>query len=436
MSDYRRTHQHGDGDDKKKSNERKSNPFGMPSMSQAEAVTSVPVSTVARSMAVSARSGIGTPFGVQSSGVGPMLPGPSKMQAKMFSTPVEKNIKSVSDSPVLAQAKKWVNERSLPTLPPFHPLERTAVFLPDMASHPTDVACRIVECLKTMSITVTYDSVKAKAKCTTSDGYVEFRIRLYRGRNLYSHGVIVEVQRRYGFSLEYMQIVRNILDVAEGKIVQDPNPIVSPLPVSEEDDLYSEDSDFGLGFASNMLCKENATRSANFIGIEWLCSRTDPVRIGKNLALRVSEKIMLSNEETTSDVRNVIMDLIRREGRFSPQVYARFVEDSFLVSLRSRALTIMANAISNLSNAKISVSVPDDIISVLMEDLKSASSVPNDAFLAAKSIHALMRMAGNDWLYDIPSLRGNLSAARTIGHASHAALAKETEDCMMALESH
>lgn len=428
MSDHRRTYHHGDGGDKKKSNERKSNPFGMPSMSQAEAVTSVPGSTVARSMAVGARAGIGAPFGVHSSGIGPMIPGHSKMK------PTSAGVKSAPDSAVQALAKQWVDERSLPTLPPFHPLERTAVFLPDMSSNPTGVACRIIECLKVMSITATYDSEKAKAKCTTSDGHVEFRIRLYRGRNLYSHGMIVEVQRRYGFSLEYMQIVRNILDVAEGKAVQDPNPLVSALPL--EDDSSTEHSDFGLGFAANMLCKENATRSANFIGVEWLCSRTDPVRIGRTLALRASEKIMTSNDETTCDVRNVIMDLIRREGRFSPQVYARFVEDSFLVSLRSRALTIMANALTNLSNATISVSVPDDIISVLMEDLKGASTVPNDAFLAAKSIHALMRMPGNEWLYDIPQLRGNLSVARNIGQVSHAALAKETEDCIVALESH
>jgi len=431
MSDHRRTYQHSDGNDKKKSNERKSNPFGMPSMSEAEAVTSVPGSTVARSMAVGARAGIGAPFGVQSSGVGPMIPGLSKAQL----TPVGKSVKSASDSAVQALAKQWVDERSLPTLPPFHPLERTAVFLPDMSSNPTGVARRIIECLKVMSITATYDSEKAKAKCTTSDGHVEFRIRLYRGRNLYSHGMIVEVQRRYGFSLEYMQIVRNILDVAEGKVVQDPNPVVSDLPIVE-DDSNTEDSDFGLGFASNMLCKENATRSANFIGVEWLCSRTDPVRIGRTLALRASEKIMISNDETTRDVRNVIMELIRREGRFSPHVYERFVDDSFLVSLRSRALTIMSNAVNNLSNANIPVSVPNGIISVLMDDLKGASSVPNDAYLAAKSIHALMRMPGNDWLYDIPQLRGNLSSARNIGQASHAALAKETEDCIVVLESH
>jgi len=431
MSDNRRTFQHGDGGGKRKPNEKKSNPFGMPTREEAEGVTSTSGSTVARSMAVGARAGIGVPFGLRS----PNFGAPLGMQPELSKMQPASVRKSAPLSAVQLLVKKWVNEESLPTLPPFHPLERTAVFLPDMASNPPVVAGRIIDCLKAMNIKADYDILKAKAKCTTSDGHVEFRIRLYRGRNLYSHGMIVEVQRRYGFSLEYVHVVRNILDVAEGKTVQDPNPVVSALPVSE-DDSQMNDTDFGLGFASNMLCKDGATRSANFIGVEWLCSRTDPARIGRNLALRASEKIMLSNDEITRDVRNVVMELIRREGRFSPQVYERFAEDTFLVSLRSRTLTIMANALSNLSDAQQSVSVPDDIISILMEDLKGAPDVPNDAFLAAKSIHALVRMPGNEWIYKISSLLSNLTVARNIGQASHAALAKETDDCIMALASH
>ena len=80
-------------------------------------------------------------------------------------------------------------------------------------------------------------------------------------------------------------------------------------------------TDFVIGFNSNMLCKDCATRSANFIGVEWLCSRTDPARIARPLALCVLDKIMLLINEITRDVWNAVMESIRCEGRFSLQVY-------------------------------------------------------------------------------------------------------------------
>ena len=168
---------------------------------------------------------------------------------------------------------------------------------------------------------------------------------------MYSHGILVKIQRQYGFSFKYVHVVRNILNVAKAKIVQNPNPVVLVLPVSE-DDSQINGTDFGSGFASNMLCKDGATISANFIGVEWLCSRIDPARIARDLSLRVSDKIILSNDEFTRGVGNVVMELICREGRFSLQVYERFAKDTFLVSLRSHDLTIMVNAPSNLSDAQ------------------------------------------------------------------------------------
>ena len=108
---------------------------------------------------------------------------------------------------------------------------------------------------------------------------------------------------------------------------------------------------------------------------------------------------MLSNDVIMRDVWNVVMELIRCKGRLSLQVYERFAKDTFLASLRSRVLTIMANTLSNLSDAQQSVSVPDNIISILIEDLKGSLDVPNDAFLAVKSIHALLRQERNDNIF-------------------------------------
>ena len=64
---------------------------------------------------------------------------------------------------------------------------------------------------------VIYDNSKARASCVSSDG-VDFRVKLYRGKCKFSHGIIVEIQRREGLSPSYHFDVIGILDAAEGKM--------------------------------------------------------------------------------------------------------------------------------------------------------------------------------------------------------------------------
>lgn len=78
------------------------------------------------------------------------------------------------------------------------------------------MAAQITTALQARSIDATFDGQNAKVDCVSKTG-VEFRIRLYRGRDKYSHGIIAEVQRRMGFDVSYAQDVFAILDAAEGK---------------------------------------------------------------------------------------------------------------------------------------------------------------------------------------------------------------------------
>ena len=109
-----------------------------------------------------------------------------------------------------------------PILPEFHPLERSSVFVPH--TRPSEVSSRVSDVLRERSIEATYDNAKAKARCVTAD-QVEFRVFLYRGQKKYSHGIIVEVQRRYGASTSFIGDVRAILDAAEGKVPPPPPPM-------------------------------------------------------------------------------------------------------------------------------------------------------------------------------------------------------------------
>ena len=80
------------------------------------------------------------------------------------------------------------------------------------------VVSRICDTMESRSFKVViYENSKARASCVSSDG-VDFRVKLYRGKCKFSHGIIVEIQRREGLSPSYHFDVIGILDAAEGKM--------------------------------------------------------------------------------------------------------------------------------------------------------------------------------------------------------------------------
>jgi len=109
------------------------------------------------------------------------------------------------------RSSPWdVRERHVRPVPSFHPLERSRVVVAGAAAGV--VAARVAAALQARGTAAAYDAPRAKVDCVSADG-VEFRVRLYRGRA----GLVVEVQRRAGFALRYMQDVYAILDAAAGK---------------------------------------------------------------------------------------------------------------------------------------------------------------------------------------------------------------------------
>ena len=114
-----------------------------------------------------------------------------------------------------------VRDRHVRALPLCYPLDRASVLVPRGAA--PVIAARIATVLQARSIAAAYDAPRAKADCV-SKSQLEFCIRLCRGRGeRYRQDIIVEVQRRTGFELSYMQDVYAILDAAEGKAPQEPS---------------------------------------------------------------------------------------------------------------------------------------------------------------------------------------------------------------------
>ncbi|KAL3938177.1 MAG: hypothetical protein SGARI_001848 [Bacillariaceae sp.] len=306
-----------------------------------------------------------------------------------------------------------------PTLPEFHPLERTAVFVPNTSCE--KVASRISKVLRDRSIESHYDNDKAKVRCVSSEG-VDFRIRLYRGRNSYSHGVIVEVQRRFGSSLVFHSDTQAILDAAEGKSVPPP-PIMTSLnnlPEVSDDESYAEeeDDDFLMPSADSSLAMVSKMLSLNgfdsqYLGLQTLSSLVDP------------EKLSLST------ARGVATSLLRSDSAVGLKVFGYIISrqrdmDESALTLRNMSLNILANAMR--SAGKVPEFLREPLRPVLLDDLKNSQEHPNTALLSARCIEYFIRGDA-----DTMELNEAFEVAREAGEARHANLLSQAEKCISAI---
>jgi hypothetical protein len=300
----------------------------------------------------------------------------------------------------------------VPTLPEFYPLERTAVFVPNVPAE--EVASRVSSILWERSIEAAYDDASAKAKCVTADN-VDFRVRLYRGRNQYSHGIIVEVQRRFGFSLNFHNDTIAILDAAEGKPPRALRPMdgLACLSDDSEDEYDPSLSASSLEFASRML--HHPGYDAHSLALQTLSSLTDPAKMGRRTAEALSRAMLEPGNEVGAKVVSLVED-----DKTDP-------EETF--GHRLMAMTVLSNAIQAVSG-NISDSLWEKLRPVFISILRSADANPQIAYLAARSIELLMKDDHN------PSdLYSPLKSALVAGQARHAALARQSSLCLKKLES-
>lgn len=299
------------------------------------------------------------------------------------------------------------NLHSVPTLPEFYPLERSAVFVPHTQA--STVAQRLSEVLRERSIEAAYDNEKAKIKCFTNEG-VDFRVRLYRGRNQYSHGIIVEVQRRFGDSLLFRCDTQAILDTAEGKVPMPPPSTMDALPmVSDDEDEYAPppSGSSSLVMVSKMLSLPGF--DAQHLGLQTLSSLVDAQKMGQATSRAVASELLKPNSEVGNKV-------------FSYIVNNRSQDDS-LVGLRVTALGILANAMQSCESVPEFLREP--LRPVLLKDLKSAESQPRTALMAAKCMEYFIQ--GD---YDTMELNDVFETAFAVGQSRHVKLMRQAERCM------
>jgi hypothetical protein len=300
---------------------------------------------------------------------------------------------------------RW-NLVDVPTLSQFHPLERTAVLVPH--AKPSEVSTRISDVLRDRSIEAFYEDDKAKVKCTTPDG-VNFRVRLYRGRGDFNHGIIVEVQRRFGVSVNFHNDTNAILDAAQGKIPPPPPSATSgnlPL-VSDSEDDFETDGTSSLAMVSTML--KHQGYDSQYLALQTLSSLTNSSKMGASTARKVSLELLKPDNEVGSKVLALVVNK---------------KEEDYMFNLQVLAMSVLANAIQAV-NGVVSEFVREHLRPVLIDALRYADANPRSAQMAARCVEFLM-----DGDHDIGELHGELETAFESGKARHAGLMRQAQVCL------
>ena len=312
-----------------------------------------------------------------------------------------------------ANASVW-SLTDVPVLPEFHPLEKTAVFVP--FSSPAEVAARLSDVLRERSIQANYDSAKAKVQCMTADS-VDFRIRLYRGRSKYSHGIIVEVQRRFGTSVDFHETTKAILDSAEGNVPAPPAPLGSSgsLPLVEDDDendgygasSSSSNGASSLGFIGKLL--SHPGEDAHSLALQTLSSFTNPAKMGRKTAQSVSTVLLEPGNEIARKVLTI----------------AAAPKGGDNLRLRLLAMTVVANAVRSATGA-VNGATKASLRPILLAHLQDADNNAQLAFLAARC--AEYTVSSGD--VDASEIGSLLQQAKVVGESKHAALRDQAARCL------
>jgi hypothetical protein len=364
-----------------------------------------------------------------------------------------------------AEEGDWLLTKA-PTLPQFHPLERTATFVPNI----TDVSLissRISRVLRDRSIEANYDSNKAKVRCASMDG-VDFRIRLYRGRTAqYSHGIIVEVQRRFGMSFTYHHDAQAILDAAHGKptISVPPPPasasangaLVLPL-VSDAEDVSGTESEqdedasastppampstSSMAMVATMFA--HSDYSSQFLAYQTLIPLTSAARMGRSTAKSVATQLLQPGNPVGAKVLDAILSAgptpknNKRAYRGTLEYESDDDEDGsgsstlndddaqYESKLQTMAWTVLSNAVHATKGQAVTTTLREELRPALLQALEDAAANPRHAQMAALCAeYVCMEDTGDE-----DDLVDALEQAVHIGRIKHAGLKAQAQRCL------
>lgn len=266
--------------------------------------------------------------------------------------------------------------------PDNYPLDPMATMI--MNSNAQSIAKRISECLRRRSIAASYGEVRAKAKCVSPDG-VEFRIRLFAGKGKYTGGVIVEIQRRSGWATSYNKDCHAVMESAEFDSVGD-----SDDSFSEDVPMVFDDAPQKSSLSLTKLLLSGTSQDSMVLGLESICSLTDPRKYGKEAALSTASAIFL--EQDNYIVNEILRDLLILRN-WNGVDFSSYPEE-FWNPIGDVALKAITNCISILSRERILGDVlkfnnwiEKDLVAVLLTQVRNSSSRPHVATMASRCMN-------------------------------------------------
>mmetsp|Transcript_20687 Transcript_20687/g.47977 ORF Transcript_20687/g.47977 Transcript_20687/m.47977 type:complete len:462 (-) Transcript_20687:136-1521(-) len=274
------------------------------------------------------------------------------------------------------KSSNWAPTAPRP-VPAFYPLEKSTRLVEDET--PMEVASRLSESLRYMSVQAVYNDEAATANLYTAEN-VEMHMSLWMTPSTaQQNGVLVELQRRKGDSMVFHRYARRILDAAVGDIEEsdladsvDADKIYSKKvqrllspELKNQDHQEHENAVVALEIAHGLIMKDRM--DARQLGLESLCLLTDPAKTGYMTAVLASHVVLLGstggveiagvtdapgNESILKDegpfqeIRETILSLVQfsRIGE-DEEDEATSPESESMILLHNLALAVLANAL-------------------------------------------------------------------------------------------
>ncbi|KAG7361285.1 hypothetical protein IV203_036385 [Nitzschia inconspicua] len=366
--------------------------------------------------------------------------------------PLSVHPKNRSISDTISIKREW-NEANwkvstLDPVPLDFPLERTRREIHNVTA--TQVADRISNTLRLLSVDAEYDGEKAKVKCKTND-MVSFRIRLFAGDESLQQPVIVEIQRRSGPPSCFMRVCRQILDGAEGMEIEADTvpsrkkmpPCMTKMPVGGlkciqmVENVRDPHTDAIGSIRKSLELLRSKGMDTNCLGLESLCYMTDPLKTRPDIALLCC-KAVISGEHSV-EIREEIGVMLQKDV-FVPEEFEANSMKELFEKCRHLSLCLLSNVMDltskdgSLVDAVKSEEWFEDLIFSLLDEVKGFEGSSNNAYEAARSLTCLATCSdvARRLMLEHSAVE-DLHAAYAFGLCNHELLANETERSLKAL---
>jgi len=308
--------------------------------------------------------------------------------------------------------------RRLRQPPAFYPLEKSTRLVEDV--DPPQVASRLADCLRTMSVQAVYDDETATASLFTGEN-VEMHLSLWKTpSHTRQQGVLVELQRRKGDSIAFHRYSRSILDAAmNDSDMDDVFPLgdilyskkvqrLLAMELRNKEHQEHENAIIAIEIAHGLLMKDRI--DATQLGLESLCLLTDPSKTGYVTAVLAAHVILLGSTDGVSipgvtgeeqgpdylkhvgphrEIRETILNLVQfqRLGESEEcdhmnieheQNMRMDIDQEHMTLLHNLALAVLANSLDVIENAERFEDEPEDTKPAAKVRSKSSSDVTEE----------------------------------------------------------